>query len=132
MPPRLSVVLASVAAIAACVACAACADDRTGHAPVARIDTTPNAIPEHDDFQTDVVLDGTGSADPIDDPDGGLPLTYTWDISGDEVHVEQGALTAPTLTVRFQGLRPATIRLTVTDTTGQSGSARVQLQLTLM
>ncbi len=104
----------------------------TGHAPVARIDVTPNAIPERDDFQTDVVLDGTGSADPIDDPDGGLPLTYTWDIGGDAVRVEQGTVTTSRLTVRFQGARPATIRLTVTDVTGLAGTARVQLRLTIM
>jgi hypothetical protein len=103
-----------------------------GHAPVARIDTTPNAIPEHDDFQTDVVLDGTGSADPIDDPDGGLSLTYTWDISGDDVRIQQGTVTSSRLTVRFAGARPPTIRLTVTDQTGLSGTARVQLQLTIM
>jgi len=109
----------------------ACTNE-VGHAPVARIDITPRAIPEHDDFQTDVLLDGTGSADPIDDPDGGLPLTYTWEIGGDEARIQQGTATSSRLTVRFLGARPATIRLTVTDQTGLSGTARVQLQLTIM
>ncbi len=87
----------------------ACTNE-VGHAPVARIDITP----------------------PIDDPDGGLPLTYTWEIGGDEARIQQGTATSSRLTVRFLGARPATIRLTVTDQTGLSGTARVQLQLTIM
>ncbi|HKA90189.1 MAG TPA: hypothetical protein VKE22_21155 [Haliangiales bacterium] len=118
--------------LALAFAAGACTSESNDHAPIARIDVTPGAIPEHDDFQTDVVLDGTRSGDPIDDPDGGLPLAYTWDISGDDMRVQQGTFASSRLTVRFQGLRPATIRLTVTDTTGLSGTARVQMRLTIM
>jgi len=102
-----------------------------GHAPVARITATPRAIPEHDGFQTDVVLSGASSADPVDDPDGALPLAYRWEIIGDDVHLEAGTFAARDLTIRLLGDRPATVLLTVTDADGQSATARLQLQLTL-
>jgi hypothetical protein len=102
-----------------------------GHAPVARIKAEPRAIPQADDFHTDVVLDGTESSDPIDDPDGGLSLTYQWEIGGDAMQLAAGSTTSPVLTARFQGIRPATIRLTVMDQSGQTGTARFQLGLTV-
>jgi hypothetical protein len=102
-----------------------------GHVPVARITATPRTIPEHDGFQTDVVLSGTTSADPVDDPDGGSPLSYQWEIIGDEARLQTGMYTSPELTVRFLGTRPATIVLTVTDADGQSATAHIQMQLTL-
>lgn len=110
---------------------AGCADIE-GRPPVARIDATPRAIPEHDDFQTAVVLDASRSADPIDDPDGGLPLRYAWELTNDEFRLEPGSdLESPTVRLRFRGERPATVRLTVTDTDGQSATARLQMQLTV-
>jgi hypothetical protein len=109
---------------------AACADD-SSHAPVARITATPRAIPLHDSFQTDVVLDGSASADPIDDPDGTMPLAYQWEITGDEVRVMTGTMTSPKLTVRLLGDHPATVRLTITDSTGDSSTARLQTQVTV-
>jgi hypothetical protein len=124
---RRALVLSALSALATLTACEAA----SGHAPVARITATPRAIPEHDGFQTDVVLSGATSADPVDDPDGGLPLAYEWEILGDDVHIESGGLTSRELTVRFLGDRPATILLTVTDAEGQSATARLQLQLTL-
>jgi len=118
-------------AVVGCFALWGCTSEEKGHAPVARIKADPRAIPEADDFHTDVVVDGTESADPIDDPDGGLPLTYQWEISGDAMQLSAGSATSSTFTGRFQGIRPATIRLTVTDQSGQTGTARFQLGLTV-
>jgi hypothetical protein len=102
-----------------------------GHAPIARITATPLAIPEHDSFQTDVVLDGEASADPIDDPDGGLPLGYRWTIVNDEFRFTAGTDANPRPTVRFLGAHPAIVSLTVTDETGLSDTATIDLQLTI-
>lgn len=102
-----------------------------GRPPVARISALPKAIPEHDDFQTDVILDATTSTDPIDDPDGARPLRYEWQFSNDEVRVQSGSMTSDTITVRFLGNRPPTVRLTATDEDGLSSTATMQLQLTI-
>lgn len=100
-----------------------------GHPPVARITADPPSIPEHDGFQTQVVLDGTASADPLDPPG---PLEYHWEITNDEARFEPGSTAAdPAPTVTFLGDRPATIRLTVTDQDGQSATSRYQMTLTL-
>ncbi len=107
-----------------------------GRPPLARIDVVPAAIPENDGFQTEVVLDASRSADPIDDPDGSEPLAVRWEIigdearyaSGDEAFLILGDLT-PTLT--FRGDQPATIRLTVTDADGLEATATEHLQLTV-
>ena len=108
---------------------AACQSD-AGRPPVARIAVLPEAVPQHDAFTTDVMLDGTMSADPIDDPDGMLPLAYRWRISNDEARF-QGPEDAAVTTIRLAGERPATIELTVTDADGDSTTARHNLQLTL-
>ena len=102
-----------------------------GHAPVARISAAPRAILENDGFRTDVVLDGSGSEDPVDDPDNTEPLEYLWTVENDEFRVEDGSLTSPRVTLRFLGERPATVRLTVTDPDGKSAIARTQMQLTI-
>lgn len=109
---------------------AGCTTDE-GRPPVARIVASPRAIPEHDGFQTDVVLSGTTSADPIDDPEGTRPLDFVWQITGDEARYQDGTPTSPTITVRLLGDRPATVRLTVTDEDAQSATATLQLQLTI-
>jgi hypothetical protein len=121
--PALLVVLVG----AAVLGCSA----EVGRTPVARITATPRAIPELDSFQTDVVLDGSASADPIDDPEGLRPLAYAWRITGDDHRVVAGRLTDPVLTIRLFGAHPATVLLTVTDEDGQSSTARLQLQLTV-
>jgi hypothetical protein len=120
---------ARLAALAALVAGACSAED--GHPPLARIELTPGAILENDGFQTEVTLDATTSADPIDDPAGTAPLTYAWTITGDEVRFERGRATSPAPVVRFRGDRPATIELTVTDADGATASAVAHLQLTV-
>jgi hypothetical protein len=124
---RRSPVSLTALAFAALAACA----DESSHAPVARIAATPRAIAQHDDFQTDVVLDGTASTDPIDDPDGTRPLAYRWEITNDDVELRAGSLASPKITVRLLGDHPATVRLTVTDAAGQAATARLQLQLTI-
>jgi len=104
----------------------------TGHTPIARIDITPMAIPAHDDFQTPVVLDGTRSADPIDDPAGTEHIDYLWTIVGDDVQFASGSHDDSSKpTVSFRGERPATITLTVTDPDGQTSSVTSYMQLTV-
>src|SRR5262245_18086327 len=98
----------------ACIGCTSA----VGHAPVARIAASPRAIPERDSYQTDVALDGSGSADPIDDPDATRAIVYDWEISGDDARIASGARNQPRLVVRFFGAHPATIHLTVTDEDG--------------
>ncbi len=103
-----------------------------GRPPLARIDIVPEAIPENDGFQTEVVLDASRSADPIDDPDGSETLSVRWEIIGDEARYASGdddADVTPTLT--FRGDQPATIRLTVTDADGLEATATEHLQLTV-
>ncbi len=103
-----------------------------GRPPVARITATPDAIPEHDNFSTDVTLDGSGSSDPIDDPDSLDPLELQWEIAGDEYDLQPGSDLEDTVPVlRFRGDTPATIRLTVTDVDGRSSTAELQMRLSI-
>jgi hypothetical protein len=102
-----------------------------GHPPVARASATPATIPENDDFQTAVTLDGSASADPIDDPQGMESLDYHWEIWGDELQFDQGDGADAMPVVRFLGERPATVELTVTDDDGLTGRASFQMRLTL-
>ena len=97
--------------------------------PLARISITPAAILENDGYQTAVVLDGTASADPLDDPGGQLPLTYAWEILDDESRFEDSRATSPSPTIRLRGDRPATIVLTVTDRDGLEAVAVDHVQL---
>lgn len=109
----------------------ACTAD-AGHPPLARIDIAPGAIPAHDDFETVVTLDGSTSADPIDDPGGSEQLQYLWTIVGDDVEFQAGShedQAKPKVT--FRGERPATVTLTVTDPDGQEASATSYVQLTV-
>ena len=108
----------------------ACGVD-VGHAPVARIAASPRAVPEQDSFQTQVTLDGSASADPIDDPDGDRPLAYSWEITGDDLRIVSGRTSDPSLTITLFGAHPATVRLTVEDEDGRTSTARLQLQLTV-
>jgi hypothetical protein len=102
-----------------------------GRPPLARIEISPPAILENDGFQTLVTLDGTTSADPLDDPGGQLPLTYAWEILDDESRFEGSRATSPTPTIRLRGDRPATIILTVTDRDGLEAVAVDHVQLTV-
>ena len=103
-----------------------------GRPPVARIAATPDTIPEHDDFRTDVTLDGSDSSDPIDDPEGLDPLELEWEIEGDEFELQPGSgLTDTAPVVRFRGDTPATIHLTVTDVDRRSNTAALRLRLSV-
>jgi hypothetical protein len=119
----------AVAALA--LACLAACTGGDGHPPVARASAEPESIPENDEFQTAVTLDGTASADPIDDPEGTTDLEYRWEIFGDEHELDSGSLDDPAPVVRFRGDRPATIELTVTDAEGLTGQVQFQMVLTL-
>jgi hypothetical protein len=99
--------------------------------PLARIDISPQAIIENDGFQTLVTLDGTSSADPLDDPAGEAPLTYMWQVLDDESRFEDSRPTSPAPTIRLRGDRPATIVLTVTDRDGLEAVATGHVQLTV-
>src|SRR5262245_16669263 len=99
MCPRVAARLAVVGCFLLC----GCSSEESEHAPIARITAQPRAIPQGDDYMTDVVLDGSESSDPIDDPDGGLPLTYLWEVSGDGMRLQGGSTTSPSFTARFQG-----------------------------
>jgi hypothetical protein len=103
----------------------------TGYPPVARITAAPHAIPANDGFMTAVTLDGTTSADPIDDPMDQRPLRFSWKIEGDEYRVDSGSLDAATVTIKLLGATPTTVYLTVTDEDGNASTAREQLQLTI-
>ncbi len=116
--------------LAVALAPAACTFD-DGHPPVARANATPRAIPENDGFQTAVTLDGTASADPVDDPGMAVPLSYHWSIQGDEFRFDSGDEHAASPVVRFLGDRPATIELTVTDADGLRGTAQLHMQLSV-
>ncbi|MBE7452384.1 MAG: hypothetical protein HS111_26935 [Kofleriaceae bacterium] len=109
---------------------AGCTPD-DGRPPLARIDLSPPAILENDGYQTAVTLDGTASADPLDDPDGARPLTFAWQILDDEHRFEGSRPTSPAPVVRMRGDRPATIVLTVTDADGLSATTVARMQLTV-
>lgn len=120
-------VICLTAATAAVTGCT----EPEGRPPLARIELSPEAIPENDGFQTAVILDGTTSADPVDDPDGSSRLELVWEIDGDEHRFDDGDETSAMPTLRFRGDRPATIQLTVTDPDGLSATATARLQLTV-
>jgi len=126
-------IAARIACFSACIAALAgsgCSFD-DGHPPVARARATPSAIPENDGFQTAVTLDGSLSADPVDDPERTLPLRFEWSIRGDEYRFDQGDTTDAAPVVRFRGDRPPTIQLTVTDGDGLSATVSFELRLTV-
>jgi hypothetical protein len=102
-----------------------------GRPPIARIVITPAAIIEDDGFQTSVTLDGTRSGDPVDDPGATHPLTFSWQIDGDDVRFQTGTTATPAPVVAFRGDRPATITLTVTDADGLEASAVKRIRLTV-
>jgi hypothetical protein len=93
---------------------AAGCSEAEGRPPVARIHVTPIYIRQNDAFQTAVEVDGSGSADEVDDPAGTRPLTFQWNLPADAMLVE-GGVTAPRLVIHLRGDRPVEIDLAVTD-----------------
>jgi hypothetical protein len=118
-----------VAFVALFVVSACAAED--GHPPIARATAEPPVIRENDGFQTQVTLDASTSADPLDDPDSSRPLDYEWTIIGDEFRFADGGETSQAPIVEFRGDRPATIELTVTDEDGMSSTVEFQMTLTV-
>lgn len=118
-------------ALALALLCAlpACAGEEAGHPPVARIAcTTSNSnvncfLLLDDNFNTDVMLDGSKSADLLDDPQGRQPLRFRWELPEGRYRLTAGTLDGPMITVRGQGDLPMAVRLTVTDPSGLSASA---------
>ena len=102
-----------------------------GRPPLARIEISPAAILENDGFQTLVMLDGTSSADPLDDPEGTSRLTFSWQILDDEFRFEGSRASSPSPMIRLRGDRPATVVLTVTDGDGLEATAVDHVQLTV-
>jgi hypothetical protein len=102
-----------------------------GHAPTARIALDPAFVPLADDYHTDVHLDGSGSDDALDDPTGKVPLAFHWDIDDPHPMVTDGSLDAAKVTVRIAAARPTGARLTVTDQSGDSGVATVEIGVTI-
>lgn len=120
----------SLTVLAGLFAATGCTLDE-GRPPLARIEITPPAIVENDGFQTTVTLDGTASADPLDDPDGSSRLSFAWEILDDEFRFEGSRASSPMPTVLLRGDRPAVIVLTVTDGDGMEATAVDHVRLTV-
>jgi hypothetical protein len=74
----------------------------------------PTYIAQNDNFQTAIALDGTASADEVDDPTATRPLTYSWNVGGD-FKIQDGDLGAAKVTILLKGDRPVPVTLSVTD-----------------
>ena len=74
----------------------------------------PTYIPQNDAFQTAIALDGSGSADEVDDPKATHPLNYSWSVGGD-FKIQDGDLGAAKVTILLKGDRPVPVTLSVTD-----------------
>ena len=120
----------SLAAAASLAFASACATD-VERPPIARVTATPRAVPLHDAFTTDVVLDGTASDDPIDDPEHTLPLRFHWAITADEARFQAGDAASAMPTIRLAGERPALVHLTVTDADDLSSTTRFEMQVSV-
>jgi len=117
---------AHVATLVCAVCATSCAAD-PDRPPIARLTASPAAIFVHDDFRTQITLDGRMSAS-FDGPD--TPLAYRWRFDNDEARTDD-ALDAPTLVVTFRGDRPPRIVLTVTAPDGLEDTVTSQLPLTV-
>ncbi|MFI5288715.1 MAG: PKD domain-containing protein [Polyangia bacterium] len=102
---------------------------KAGHPPIVRVTVTPGYVPLGDAYHTDVVLDGSGSRDQIDDPSGALPLGFAWTVEDDHATIAPSP-SAQVVTVRIAGTHPVTAHLTVTDAQGDSASASAQIGVT--
>jgi hypothetical protein len=116
-------------ALALAALAAGCAP--TGHTPTARIALTPAFVPIGDAYQTDVKLDGSGSDDAIDDPTGAHPLAFAWEVDDPKPMITGGALDAAVVTVRLAAASPTTVKLTVSDSDGDSGLATAHVGVTV-
>jgi hypothetical protein len=117
-----------VHALAALLALSACQQE-LGRPPVPRFTIDPAYVPEHDDFATEVSLDGSASADELDDPT--IPLAFSWHFDDDRVRIVDGDVHSSTLRIATAGDRPLTISLAVEDDDGQTSTLEQRLGLTL-
>jgi hypothetical protein len=90
----------------------------------------PNYIAQNDGFVTTIVLDGSASADEIDDPQGTNPLRFHFSFS-EPFRVASGGTEQSKVTVLFAGDRPVTATLQVTDVDGMTSNATVTIGITL-
>jgi hypothetical protein len=107
----------------------ACSSE-TGHLPIARISVDPAYVPLGDGYATDVVLDGSGSSDPVDDPNGAQPLLYQWVVDDDHATILPDARAAR-VTVRIAGDHPVRVTLTIADGSDDKTSASAIIGVTV-
>jgi len=97
--------------------------------PVPRFTVDPEFIPEGDAHRTPVTLDGSASADDLEDPT--VPLAYAWAADEESARVVDGALDEAVVVMTFAGDRVVTVTLTVTDPDGLAASLSDRVGLTV-
>lgn len=84
----------------------------------------------HDEYQTEVVADGSTSADSLDDPTAAQPLLYAWSIDDPSASPTPSA-TEPQIRFHVAGDRPTAVELTVTDGDGRRTTTRAMLGVSI-
>ena len=103
-----------------------CAEQPLGH-PMAFFTMAPEYVCDGDDHQTVIRFDATQSAPNArlviagEAPDEGR-VDLAWSVLADDFGVVEGDLRATRVAMTFPGARPVTIRLTVTNTAGQTAT----------
>jgi hypothetical protein len=115
--------------LCALVALSAACSEIGPRPPVPRIAIDPEFIPEHDAHRTPVTLDGSESADELEDESA--PLTFRWEVDDPSGRAVEGALDAPLVVMTFAGERVVRVTLTVTDPQGMSASITERVGLTI-
>ena len=77
-----------------------------------------------------MLADGSGSADPFDDPNAERALLYRWEIEDDNAMPAPSSESAQ-IEFRVAAARPTTVRLEVTDGDGRRATGQLQLGLTI-
>jgi hypothetical protein len=103
---------------------------QTGHPPIARITVAPETVPLGDGYATDVVLDGSSSSDPVDDPNGIQPLLYEWVVDDDHAPIAPDPQAAR-VTTRIAGDHPVRVTLTIADGSDDKTSATAIIGVTV-
>jgi hypothetical protein len=101
-----------------------------GHPPTARIALAPAYVKLGDGYTTDVIADGSASADAIDDPLAVHPLAFAWTIDDSNAHFAPDDHSAR-VTVRIAADHPVGIHLTVSDHDNDSNSTNATIGVTL-
>jgi hypothetical protein len=100
------------------------------HPPTARINVTPSHVPVDDNYTTEVLLDGSGSRDDVDDPLAVRPLLYEWRVEDPKAFISPDAF-SPQVAVKIAGTRPVTVRLTIADGSNTKTTVTAQIGVTL-